>query len=177
MKVRTIASAKSGSQRCRAAALSGRWIGNFWKRQEMKSIRYSGLAQSHAPLPTTTRALTWTPSTEKMHGQIQFKNQSSKLIYRAEALSSYILPGQGERRNKTQIYQARGGREWGREGTRDVSATSENTYNSSNKVRESNIPGGSSVRSLKLRSLKSKRDEIDQIVSVGSISRPIAHHY
>ena len=64
-----------------------------------------------------------------------------------------------------------------REGTKDVSATNENTYNSSNKVRESKMPGGSSVRLLKSISLKATRDEIDQIVRVGSISCPIAHHY
>ena len=57
-----------------------------------------------------------------------------------------------------------------REGTKDVSATNENTYNSSNKVRESKMPGGSSVRLLKSISLKATRDEIDQIVRVGSIS-------
>ena len=39
------------------------------------------------------------------------------------------------------------------------------------------MPGGSSVRPLNPRSLKATRDEIDQIVSVGSISRLIAHHY
>ena len=39
------------------------------------------------------------------------------------------------------------------------------------------MPGGSSVRSLLRRSLNSTRDEIDQIARVGSISRPIAHHY
>ena len=39
------------------------------------------------------------------------------------------------------------------------------------------MPGGSSVRPLNPRSLKATRDEIDQIVSVGSISHPIAHHY
>ena len=67
--------------------------------------------------------------------------------------------------------------EGGREGTTDVSATNQSTYKSLNKARESKMPGGSSVRSLKSRSLKATRDEIDQIVSVGSISRLIAHHY
>ena len=67
--------------------------------------------------------------------------------------------------------------EAGREGTKDVSTTNQSTYNSFNKARESKMPGGSSVRSLNLKSLKATRNEIDQIVSVGSISRPIAHHY
>ena len=67
--------------------------------------------------------------------------------------------------------------EGGREGTTDVSATNQSTYNTCSKARESKMPGGSSVRSLGPRSLKATRDEIDQIVSVGSISRPIAHHY
>ena len=39
------------------------------------------------------------------------------------------------------------------------------------------MPGGSSVSSLSWRFLKATRDEIDQIVRVGSISCPIAHHY
>ena len=39
------------------------------------------------------------------------------------------------------------------------------------------MPDDSSVRSLESRSLKAKRDESDQIVRVGSISRPIAHRY
>ena len=67
--------------------------------------------------------------------------------------------------------------EGGREGTKDVSATNQSTYNRVSEARESKMPGGSSVSSLKSRSLKATRDEIDQIVRVGSISRPIAHHY
>ena len=111
-------------------------------------------------------------SWKKLHGQIH-ENQWLKLINRTEVVSINILLGQGERRNKTQIYQARGGRE----GTKDVSATNESTYKDDSEARESKMPGGSSVRSLLLRDLKATRDEIDQIVSVGSISRPIAHHY
>ena len=65
----------------------------------------------------------------------------------------------------------------GREGTTDASVTNQSTYKNVSEARESKIPGGSSVRSLNPRSLKATRDEIDQIVSVGSISRPIAHHY
>ena len=61
--------------------------------------------------------------------------------------------------------------------TKDVSATNESTYKFSNKVRELKIPGNSSVSSLGPRSLKAARDEIDQIVRVGSISCPIAHHH
>ena len=61
--------------------------------------------------------------------------------------------------------------------TKDASVTNENTYKRVSKVRESKMPVGSSVRSLVLRSLKATRYEIDQIVRVGSISRPIAHHH
>ena len=58
VKVRTIVPAKSGSRRCQAAALPGHLQQHLWKHQEMKPIGYSGLAQSHASLPTTTtRAL------------------------------------------------------------------------------------------------------------------------
>ena len=64
-----------------------------------------------------------------------------------------------------------------REGTKDVSATNQSTYKSVSEARESKMPGGSSVRSLPKRFLNATRDEIDQIVSVGSISRPIAYHY
>ena len=67
--------------------------------------------------------------------------------------------------------------EGGREGAKDVSATNKSTYNTFSKVRESNMPGGSSVSSLESSSLEATRNEIDQIVSVGSLSRLIAHHY
>ena len=63
------------------------------------------------------------------------------------------------------------------EQTKYVSATNETTYNCVSKARESKMPGSSSVRSLPERLLKAARDEIDQIVSVGSIACPIAHHY
>ena len=53
----------------------------------------------------------------------------------------------------------------------------ESTYKLFSKVRESMTPGDSSVRSLRVRPLKATRDEIDQIVRVGSISCPIAHHH
>ena len=39
------------------------------------------------------------------------------------------------------------------------------------------MPDGSSVRPFIPISLKATRDEIDQIVRIGSISCPIAHHY
>ena len=172
-KVRTILSAKSGSRICRAAALSARQNRVLWKQQGMKSIKQSALAHSHVLLPTTTRALIPTPSTEKLHDQIQ-ENQLLQLVYRTEVLSCNVLLGQGEQRNKTQNIKLDKG---GREGTKDVSVTNESTYNCVSKARESKMPGSSSVRSLKSISLKATRDEIDQIVSVGSISRPIAHHY
>ena len=70
-------------------------------------------------------------------------------------------------------YQARGRRVE----TKDASVTNENTYKRVSKVRESKMPVGSSIRSLVSRSLKATRYEIDQIVRVGSISRPIAHHH
>ena len=39
------------------------------------------------------------------------------------------------------------------------------------------MPGGSSVRSLKLSCLKAAASQIDQIVRVGLISRLIVHHH
>ena len=53
----------------------------------------------------------------------------------------------------------------------------ESTYNCFNKVRESKMPGTSSVRSLLSSSLKATASQIDQIVRVGSISRLIVHHH
>ena len=70
-------------------------------------------------------------------------------------------------------HQARGGRA----GTKDVSVNNESTYKTFSKVRESKIPGDSSVRSLRARVLKATKDEIDQIVRVSSISFIIAHHH
>ena len=64
-----------------------------------------------------------------------------------------------------------------REETKDDSATSQSTYNLVSKARESKMPAGSSVRSLKLRSLKAKRNAIDQMFKVGSISCLVAHHH
>ena len=140
----------------------------------MKSIKYLGLARSHAPSPTTTtRALIPTPSTEKLHGQIKQENQLLKLVYRAEVLFSYILLGQDKRRNKMKIYQARGRREE----TKDASVTNQSTYNSFNEARELKMPVGSSVSSLAVISLKATRDGVDQIVRIGSISRPVTHRY
>ena len=81
-----------------------------------------------------------------------------KLIYKAEASRRARV---NEKKQKT----------------KDVSAISESTYNSVSEASESKMPGGSSVRLLSRRSLKAATDEIDQIVRVGSISRPIVHHY
>ena len=68
--------------------------------------------------------------------------------------------------------------EGGREGVKDVSTTNKkNTYNRFNKARESKMPGGSSVRSLPVKSLKPTRNKVYQIVRIGSISYPIAHHH
>ena len=64
-----------------------------------------------------------------------------------------------------------------REETKDVSIASESTYNIFSKARESKMPAGSSVRSLKLRSLKATRNAIDQMFKVGSVSCLVAHHH
>ena len=57
---------------------------------------------------------------------------------------------------------------WTREGTKDVSVTNQSTYNTCSEVRESKMPGGSSVRSLTLRSLKATRNRTSQpSLSVG----------
>ena len=83
-----------------------------------------------------------------------------------------------EARPRHQVRRGReGGREGGQAGTKDVSTNNESTYKRFSKVRESTIPGDSSVRSLKARLLKVTKDEIDQIVRVGSISFIIAHHH
>ena len=122
----------------------------------MRSNKYSGLAQSHASLlTTTTRALISTPSTGKLHGRIQ-ENQLLKLMYKGKAQSSYMLPGHGERRHKTKVSGSR------KERAKDVSATNQSTYNSVSEARESKMPGGSSDRSFTAISLKATRDEIDQ---------------
>ena len=78
-KVRTKMSAKPGSRGYQAAALSGRCRRNLWKQQEMKSTKYSGLTQSHALSLTTTRALTSTLRTRKLHCQMQ-QNWPSSFI-------------------------------------------------------------------------------------------------
>ena len=64
-----------------------------------------------------------------------------------------------------------------REETKDVSATSQSTYKNVSEVRESKMPGGSSVRSISSSRLKAARNEIDQILRVGSILCFIAHHH
>ena len=77
-KVRTIVSVKPGSRRCRAVVLSGHCQREFWKQQGAKSNEYSGLAQSHISLPTTTRALISTPRTRKWRDQIKRKKEKKK---------------------------------------------------------------------------------------------------
>ena len=77
--------------------------------------------------------------------------------------------GQGERRNKTKVLGSR------KERPKDVSAINKSTYIRVTEVRESKMPGGSPNRSLPSKALNTKRDEIDQIVRVGSISCLIAY--
>ena len=60
------------------------------------------------------------------------------------------------------------------EETKDISATSQSTYSAVSKVRGSKTPGDSSVRLLVPRPLKATRNEIDQILRIGSISYLIA---
>ena len=64
-----------------------------------------------------------------------------------------------------------------REETKDVSIASESTYNSVSEARESKMPAGSSVRSLLRRNLKTIRNEINQVIWLGSVSCLIAHHH
>ena len=66
---------------------------------------------------------------------------------------------------------------WRRQGTKNVSATRESTYNFVSEVRESKMPGDSSVKLLGPRLLKATGNEIDQVFRVGSISCLIAHHH
>ena len=110
-----------------------------------KIDKYSGLTHSHAPLSIIiTRALISTLYTRKLHCQNATK--LAKLIYRAQALSGCISLDQDEERRKLSSSR--------REDTKDVSATSQSTYNASSKVRGSKMPGGSQVSKLKRRSLK-----------------------
>ncbi len=78
-KVRTILPARPGSRKYQAAALSGHYYRELWKQQEMKSINYSGLAQSYASLPIATRALIPTLRIRKLHCQRQ-QTWSSSLM-------------------------------------------------------------------------------------------------
>ena len=71
------------------------------KQQEMKSTKYSGLAHSHASLPTTARALIPTLRTRKWHDQI--KQKEAEFIHRAEALYRCISLDQGEETTKYQV--------------------------------------------------------------------------
>ena len=89
-KVRTKLSAKPESRRCQAAALLGCYYGDLWKQQEMKSTKYSGLAQSHASLPTTdTRALTSTLCTRKLHCRMQRNWPSSSIEHKLHLVASH----------------------------------------------------------------------------------------
>ena len=81
-KVRTKMSTESVDRRCQAAALSDHWRWTLWKQQEMKSIKYSGLAQFHASLPTITRALIATIRTRKLYCQMQQNCPSSSIDQR-----------------------------------------------------------------------------------------------
>ena len=69
-------------------------------------------------------------------------------------------------------YQTRGGRE-----QKMSLQPTKGTYKSFSEARESKMPDGSTVRSLEERSLKPTTNQVDQIVRVDSISRPIAHHH
>ena len=69
---------------------------------------------------------------------------------------------------------------WARvsEETTGVSATNKSTYNSFSKVRESKMSGGSSVRSLKPRSLKPTRNRNSQpSLSVGHTELTALLHF
>ena len=71
----------------------------------MKSTKYSGLAQSHPPLSTPTRALIPTLRTRNWYDQI--KQKEAEFIHRAEALSSCVSLDQGEETTKYQVERER----------------------------------------------------------------------
>ena len=129
--------------------------------------KYSRLTQSYTSLPTATRALIPTRHTRKLHGRIkEKKKQLFKLIHGAEPLSSCISLGQGGQRKKKKVLA------W-REGAEAVSATNESTYKTSSEARESKMPDGSSVRLLKLRSLKAARNAIDKYSGLAQSHAPL----
>ena len=113
--------------------------------------KYSRLAQSHASLPTTTRALVSTLRTRKLYCPRQ-KNWPSSFI---EQKLNLAAPRWARVNEEEEIPGPR------RKETKDVYATSESTYNRVSKVRESKMPGSSSIRSLLRRPLKAVKNEID----------------
>ena len=111
------------------------------------------MAQSHAPLATTTRNLIPTPSTAKLHGQNRTRKKLLKMQMNRPEASRWARVNE-----ETTKCQARGAKE----GAKNVSATDKSTYNSVSKARESKMPSGSSDRSLNLRNLKPARNEIEK---------------
>ena len=129
--------------------------------------KYSGMAQSHASLPTTTRALISTLCTRKLHCQMQQNWPSSSIEHRL-----YLVHLAGPRRTKKK--KISGSR---REETKDVSVTSQSTYKVVSEARGSKVPGGSSVRLPSTINLRATRNETNQIFRAGPISCLIAHHH
>ena len=82
VKVRTTKTAKPGSRRCQAVALSGHFYGEIWNWRETKSIKHSESAQSHASLPTTIRALISAFRTRKLRCQMQQSWPSSNIDHK-----------------------------------------------------------------------------------------------
>ena len=142
---RTILLAKPGNRRCQGEALKVYFCGEFWKQQETKSIKHSWLAQSHASLPTTTRALTSTLRTRKLHCQMQQNWQNLTIEHKHYLAASHWA------KMKKKISGSK------RKETKNVSATSESTYKNVSGARESKMPGGSSVSSLEPRSLEGNK--------------------
>ena len=101
-------SAKPGSQRYRAAAVTGNCYQDLWKQQEMKLIKCSRLAQSHASLSTTSRASFWSQLSHLKNCTAKIKKiKKAKFIHRAETLSNGLSLGQGEERRKCQAGRGR----------------------------------------------------------------------
>ena len=101
--------AKPGSRRCRAAALSGRYFLDLWKRQEMKSTSIQGWLNLmlDCPPPPPSPLELWLQLSALESGMAKCNKKMAKFIHRAEALSSCISLDQDEERTK---YQAQGGR-------------------------------------------------------------------
>ena len=98
-KVRTTLSAKPGSRRYQAVVLTGHYQWYLWKQQEIKSIKYSWLSQSYAPLPITTRALIPTLRTRKSHCQRQQNWPSSSIEQRLYLATSRWAKASEEEEN------------------------------------------------------------------------------